>query len=442
MALIVPPLITTPFADQGDKTIVPQTNASGFVSFLTGYTPDYELNLASGDPQAKAVERGIQNYLFNAGTLATKAWQTAARPPWYANMPGGYAKWAEVVVDTGDGNPKPFRSLAAGNVSNPVNSATWEYIEGTAELVKHVPMPTGGAAGPGSYLINVATDFNTLTANGSWQFQNDAVMNGSANAPANGGNKAQAGMLEVTSWADGANVYITQFFRDKVGLGWMRGCVNGAWTGWKIWAAANQFVVGEVRMWSGTATQAAVTAAWGPGWHMCDGTLGTPNLRDRFIVGAGTTYPVNTAGGAGQVQLSWNNMPVHNHGINISDPGHGHSVYDGGHSHGISDPGHSHGVYDPGHDHGITVGSQTGGNANSVLTARDAPSSNRVWGSGSNISIYGNGTGISINGSGSNIGIYNNGTGITASSNNAGASSPFSIIPPYYALCYVMYTGA
>src|SRR5579864_3994554 len=110
MPLTIPPLITTPFANGGDRTPVPMTDPNGFVSFTTGYTPDYELNLASGDPQAKAVERGVQNYLFNAGTTATKAWQQANRPPWYNNMPGGYQRWAEVVFDTGDGLPRPYRS--------------------------------------------------------------------------------------------------------------------------------------------------------------------------------------------------------------------------------------------------------------------------------------------------------------------------------------------
>src|SRR5579864_2150167 len=277
MPLTTPPLIQTPFANSGDKTVVPQSDPSGFVSFASGYTPDYELNLASGDPQAKAVERGIQNFLFNAGTLATKAWQQYNRPPWYNNMPGGYSKYAEVVLDVGDGLPKPFRSLVSNNVANPANSANWEYIEGTGELVKHIPMPTGGPAGPGSYVIAVATDFNTLSASGSYQFKNDTIVNGSPNAPANGGNKAQAGLLETSTWVDGVNTYSTQFYRDKAGLGFMRGAVNGTWGGWKIWASATQYVVGEIRMWNGAANAAAVSAAYGPGWHFCDGTAGTPD---------------------------------------------------------------------------------------------------------------------------------------------------------------------
>ncbi len=33
-------------------------------------------------------------------------------------------------------------------------------------------------------------------------------------------------------------------------------------------------------------------------WHVCDGTNGTPDLRDRFIVGTGSVHPINTSGGS------------------------------------------------------------------------------------------------------------------------------------------------
>ncbi len=33
-------------------------------------------------------------------------------------------------------------------------------------------------------------------------------------------------------------------------------------------------------------------------WHLCDGTGGTPDLRDRFLVGAGLTYNRGDNGGS------------------------------------------------------------------------------------------------------------------------------------------------
>ena len=34
------------------------------------------------------------------------------------------------------------------------------------------------------------------------------------------------------------------------------------------------------------------------GWSLCDGNNGTPDLRDRFIVGAGNSYSQNATGGS------------------------------------------------------------------------------------------------------------------------------------------------
>jgi hypothetical protein len=49
---------------------------------------------------------------------------------------------------------------------------------------------------------------------------------------------------------------------------------------------------GIITMWSGSVL--AVPA----GWLLCNGANGTPDLRDRFIVGAGSTYAVGGTGGS------------------------------------------------------------------------------------------------------------------------------------------------
>jgi len=69
--------------------------------------------------------------------------------------------------------------------------------------------------------------------------------------------------------------------------------------------------VGGIIMWGGTI------AAIPPGWALCNGqTVNgnvTPDLRDRFIVGAGASYPVANTGGAAQVTMSEAQMPPHSH---------------------------------------------------------------------------------------------------------------------------------
>ena len=48
---------------------------------------------------------------------------------------------------------------------------------------------------------------------------------------------------------------------------------------------------GVIVMWSGA------TNAIPSGWVLCNGSNGTPNLQDKFLVGAGSTYSVGATGG-------------------------------------------------------------------------------------------------------------------------------------------------
>lgn len=50
------------------------------------------------------------------------------------------------------------------------------------------------------------------------------------------------------------------------------------------------------------------------GWVLCDGGNGSPDLRNRFVVGAGDTYAVDDSGGAVN----------HNHAF--TSDGHNHSI--------------------------------------------------------------------------------------------------------------------
>ena len=84
---------------------------------------------------------------------------------------------------------------------------------------------------------------------------------------------------------------------------------------------ANGVPTGAIMMWSGSI------ASIPSGWLLCNGSSGTPDLRDRFIVGAGSTYAVAATGGSANATLV-----SHTHTASVSDPGHSHSVltYRGG----------------------------------------------------------------------------------------------------------------
>jgi len=116
------------------------------------------------------------------------------------------------------------------------------------------------------------------------------------------------------------------------------------------------FTRGMIMMYSGSLADIGVGAL--AGWSLCDGSNGTPDLRDKFIIGAGnkaigSTNPggaLNT-GSAGShihaingVALSATQMPYHSHGGITGYFSHDHQHYvsgytdtHGGHQHGVSD---------------------------------------------------------------------------------------------------------
>lgn len=88
--------------------------------------------------------------------------------------------------------------------------------------------------------------------------------------------------------------------------------------------------IGAIIMWSGTTTNIP------SGWALCDGSNGTPNLVDRFVIGAGgigRTQP-NTTGGSKGISASTATAGAHTHTITLNGhaltveelPAHTHNV--------------------------------------------------------------------------------------------------------------------
>lgn len=168
---------------------------------------------------------------------------------------------------------------------------------------------------------------------------------------------------------------------------------------------------GLISLWSGSIVSIPT------GWVLCDGTNSTPDLRNRFVVGAGDTYAVGATGGAASQTLITANLPAHTHTVTVT----GTTDSGGSHNHSISDPGHSHtwGLYvsGVGFASGNAWQGQNGGGSYSTTTSSS-------------------GTGISINSGGAHTHTFS-GTGTTSS---VGSGTAFSILPPYYALAYIMKT--
>jgi hypothetical protein len=77
---------------------------------------------------------------------------------------------------------------------------------------------------------------------------------------------------------------------------------------------------GVIVMWSGSI------ASIPSGWYLCNGANSTPDLRDRFIVGAGSTYSVAATGGSANAIVV---SHTHTATSSVTDPGHSHAYRTG-----------------------------------------------------------------------------------------------------------------
>jgi len=159
--------------------------------------------------------------------------------------------------------------------------------------------------------------------------------------------------------------------------------------------------LGGIIIWSGAEN--AVPA----GWALCNGLRNTPDLRGRFVIGAGqgsgglANRSVGSAGGTETVTLSVGQLPAHNHRVS------GSTSWNGDHSHMLP-----RNYSDDGNGVGANTVEQLG-----------------IWGDSRNWSITDTrGTAFAGNHSHS----------FDVTSWSTGSGEAISNMPPFYALAYIM----
>ena len=155
--------------------------------------------------------------------------------------------------------------------------------------------------------------------------------------------------------------------------------LTSAGSGTPTWTTLVTFVSGMIMLWSGS--EASIPS----GWVLCDGTSSTPDLRDRFVIGAGDTYAVDATGGSADAVVV-----SHTHTATVTDPSHFHAYTS------PTSPSTGSGTSGVG-----------GGSAQNFPSTNGANTTSKT-------------------------------TGVTVANSTNGVSGTNANLPPYYALCYIM----
>jgi microcystin-dependent protein len=232
---------------------------------------------------------------------------------------------------------------------------------------------------------------------------------------------------------------------------------------------------GAILLWSGSI------ASIPSGFVICDGTSGTPDLRDRFVVGAGSSYAVAATGGANTVALAEANLAAHTHsvsGTTASDGAHTHNVSGntsntGAHTHNVSgntsntgDHAHNGSTSNTGsHSHNsdnqsaqndgsssenvssrkissgqaqnnsaVSTTSNTGAHSHNFTTANAGAHSHTLSGTADSAGAHSH----TLSGTADSAGAHTHTFSTTSGSTGSGTAHENR--PPYYALAYIMKT--
>lgn len=169
-------------------------------------------------------------------------------------------------------------------------------------------------------------------------------------------------------------------------------------------------LTGIIAMWSGAI------ATIPTGWVLCDGTNGTPDLRNKFIIGAHS----DTTGVAYSTITGANTQTGGSKDAIVISHTHTASNVDAGHTHFMAHRSNA-----------------TSGNSSTLTDTNTFTDTRNAFPGG-----YYEGYAAGSTSSTANVGLTSSGTAsITTTINSTGSSGTNANLPPYYALAFIMKTA-
>ena len=285
----------------------------------------------------------------------------------YASNPTG---WSVPVNNDWDIIDKAFGGVQAKSTTGGTTNLT------VSEAQNLVLIISGTLTSNATFTLPLNSG-STGIVGGQWVVRNATTGNFTVTiAPVSGGGSSVVipqGTVD-TIYSDGTNITTSKTVRDP-------------------------FPVGGIIMWSGSI------ATIPSGWFLCNGSNGTPDLRDRFIIGASQdnsgVASTNVTGSLTQTGGSKDAIVVsHTHTATVTDPGHGHPAR-----------------------YANSASGATNNFGGIALSAENPVNYPAYTGS------LGNTIGQQITA---------NTTGITVTNSSTGSSGTNANLPPYYALAYIM----
>jgi microcystin-dependent protein len=388
----------TVFATLSGQTFVPNTPMPGFSHIFSGLTINESLISGSAqlytnantaaylptDPTIAGINANVSSLNNTVGVLSANTTAAVAA----ANLSLTNYLNSEIQVIDGllastAANLNATANAIIANTQSSINGITNQITQAEANFAANINLINSGLSGvTAAWTANAVIQQNQINALTAGAYSNANV---AAYLPNYNGPIAASVITATTqSYADNStNVATTAFVQSVLPRG-------------------------TIVMWGGAIGNIPA------GWQLCNGSNSTPDLRDRFVVGAGNSYGTGTTGGASSVALSTSNLPAHAHGFSGSMTISGST---GTSQAQLSDPGHAHTIpYRPNTSGGGGGGFDVG-----------YPQATGYSVSASKTGITDSGHAHSFSGSGS----------LSGTTSSVGSGAAFNTLPPYYALCYI-----